>query len=143
MEFSSPPNENFSCPYIRRILSAAEKFLCRRTATNVTCKRPSDFAKRLILRGLRAWHADCKRARSNMRALLHPILRRLFARERAAPLSRSAVRLALRIARYGEKVVLVDTGTNIRIERPSASRRADLQVLASHAGGALVIARRR
>jgi hypothetical protein len=78
-----------------------------------------------------------------MRAPLGPILRRLFARKRAAPLSRSAVRLALRIAGYGEKVVLVDTGTNIRIEPSSASRRPDLQVLALHAGGALVIARRR
>jgi hypothetical protein len=75
--------------------------------------------------------------------LLGPVLRRLFARKRAAPPSRSAVRLALRIARYGEKIVLVDTGTSIRIERAGATRRPDLQVLASLAGGALVVARRR
>jgi hypothetical protein len=53
------------------------------------------------------------------------------------------VRLALRIAGYGEKVVLVESGTNIRIERPGATRRPELQVLASLAGGALVVARRR
>jgi hypothetical protein len=71
------------------------------------------------------------------------ILRRVFARERPVAPSRSAVRLALRIARYGEKVVLVDTGRNIRIERPGATRRPELQILASLAGGALLIARRR
>jgi hypothetical protein len=78
-----------------------------------------------------------------MRAPLASILRLLLGRKRAAPLSRSAVRLALRIAGYGEKVVLVDTGTNIRIEPASAGSRPDLQVLAAHAGGSLVIARRR
>jgi hypothetical protein len=78
-----------------------------------------------------------------MRVPVGSILRRVFARERPAPPSRSAVRLALRIARYGEKVVLVDTGTNIRIERPGATRRPELQILASLAGGALVVARRR
>ena len=78
-----------------------------------------------------------------MRAPLDRILRRLFARECPAAPSRSAVRLALRIARYGEKVVLVDTGTNIRIERPGVTGRPELQILASLAGGALVVARRR
>jgi hypothetical protein len=80
---------------------------------------------------------------SIMRALFDPVLRRFFARKRAAPLSRSAVRLALRIARYGEKIVLVDTGSSIRIEPAAAARRPDLQVLGSLAGGALVVARRR
>jgi hypothetical protein len=53
------------------------------------------------------------------------------------------VRLALRLARYGEKIVLVDTGTNIRIEPAGAARRPDLQILGALAGGALVVARRR
>lgn len=78
-----------------------------------------------------------------MPARFASILRRFFRRERAAPLSRPAVRLALRIARYGEKIVLVDTGTTIRIEPAAAARRRDLQVLGSLAGGALVVARRR
>lgn len=71
------------------------------------------------------------------------ILGRFFRRRRTAPLSRPAVRLALRIARYGEKIVLVDTGTTIRIEPAGAARWPDLQVLGSLAGGALVVARRR
>jgi hypothetical protein len=78
-----------------------------------------------------------------MPARFAQILRRIFGRKRAAPLSRSAVQLALRIARYGEKVVLVDTGSSIRIEPAAAARRPDLQVLGSVAGGALVVARRR
>jgi hypothetical protein len=68
-------------------------------------------------------------------------------RKAAPPPSRSAVRLALRIAAYGEKVVLVDTGTNIRLEHPGARAdpgvRADLEILGSRSGGALLIARRR
>jgi hypothetical protein len=97
----------------------------------------------LISHALRAWHAHCERHASIMRVPLGRILRHLFARKPPAAPSRSAVRLALRIAGYGEKVVLVESGTNIRIERPGATRRPELQVLASLAGGALVVARRR
>jgi hypothetical protein len=78
-----------------------------------------------------------------MRAPLTRFLDFLFRRRGAPPLSRSAVRLALRIAACGEKVVLIDTGTAIRVEPAGAAGRADLQILASRAGGALLIARRR
>jgi hypothetical protein len=77
-----------------------------------------------------------------MRALLNPLLKFLLGKRSAPPTSRSAVRLALRIAGYGEKVVLVDTGTNIRLE-PAGVGRPDLQILGIRAGGALLIARRR
>jgi hypothetical protein len=78
-----------------------------------------------------------------MRASLRRLLQFLLGRKRTDPPSRSAVRLALRIAAYGERVVLVDTGTSIRLERAGADCRQDLNILASRAGGALLIARRR
>ena len=71
------------------------------------------------------------------------LLRFLLRRKHRAPLSRSAVRLALRIAAYGERVVLIDNGTHIRLEPAAAGVRADLQIVGLRAGGALVIARRR
>ena len=77
-----------------------------------------------------------------MRARLSQLLNFVLGRKGAPPPSRSAVRLALRIAAYGEKVVLVDTGTNIRLEHAGLGR-PDLQILGTRAGGALLIARQR
>jgi hypothetical protein len=77
-----------------------------------------------------------------MRAPLNQLLKFLLGRRSLPPPSRSVVRLALRIAAYGEKVVLVDTGTNIRLEHAGVGR-ADLQILGTRSGGALLIARRR
>jgi hypothetical protein len=76
-----------------------------------------------------------------MRAHLSRLLNFLRGRKGPPPPSRSAVRLALRIAAYGETVVLVDMGTNIRLEH--AGTGGDLQILGTRAGGALLIARRR
>jgi hypothetical protein len=78
-----------------------------------------------------------------MRAHFGRLLNFFLGRKGTPPPSRSAVRLALRIAAYGEKVVLVDTGARIRLERAGIGGAGDLQVLGTRAGGALLIARRR
>jgi hypothetical protein len=78
-----------------------------------------------------------------MRAHLSRLVNLLCGRKGTPPPSRSVVRLALRIAAYGEKVVLVDTGTHIRLEHAAIGGSADLQILGTRAGGALLIARRR
>lgn len=58
---------------------------------------------------------------------------------------RSAIRLALRLARFGQKVLLIEMGAGYRVlpaEAP-AERRGDVEVLASLARGGLILARQR
>jgi len=57
---------------------------------------------------------------------------------------RSVVRHALRFARLGQRTLLVDTGTKFRVvlsNDAAAALEPDLKILASLAGGALIVAR--
>jgi hypothetical protein len=59
---------------------------------------------------------------------------------------REVVRYALRFAQLGQKTLIVDTGTRFRVVLSgdaAATLRPDLQILASLAGGALIVARTR
>ena len=69
----------------------------------------------------------------------------LRSRKRQSIPGRSAIRLALRLARFGQKVLLIEMGAGYRVlpAEASAERRGDVEVLASFARGALILARQR
>lgn len=61
-----------------------------------------------------------------------------------APLDRSAVRLALRLASLGQRTLLVESGARVRVVRlQDAAQGPRLQFVAALAKGALILARRR
>jgi hypothetical protein len=61
-----------------------------------------------------------------------------------APLDRSAVRLALRLASLGQRTLLVESGARMRVVRmQEAAQGPRLQYVAALANGALILARRR
>jgi hypothetical protein len=65
-------------------------------------------------------------------------------RKRAGPLDRSAVRLALRLAKVGQRTLLVETGSRVRVVRmQDAADGPRLQYIAALANGALILARAR
>lgn len=70
----------------------------------------------------------------------------LFRTRKNTPIpGRSAIRLALRLARFGQRVLLIEMEAGYRVlpvEAP-AERRGELEVLASLARGSLILARRR
>jgi hypothetical protein len=70
----------------------------------------------------------------------------LLARRRPvhAPLDRSAVRLALRLASLGQRTLLVESGARVRVVRmQEAAQGPRLQYVAALANGTLILARRR
>jgi hypothetical protein len=76
-------------------------------------------------------------------ALFLPVLALSLRRPPRAPDDdRSAVRLALRLARAGEKTLLVESGSHVRVAR-IGEERAGLQYVGALANGALILARRR
>lgn len=61
-----------------------------------------------------------------------------------APLDRSAVRLALRLAKLGQRTLLVEAGARVRVVRmQEAAAGPRLQYVAALANGALILARQR
>ena len=65
-------------------------------------------------------------------------------RRRDGPVDRSAVRLALRLAKLGQRTLLVESGQRMRVVRPQdAAQGPQLQFIGAHANGALILARRR
>lgn len=65
-------------------------------------------------------------------------------KRRSGPADRSAVRLALRLARLGQRTLLVESGAGMRVVRPQdAAQGPQLQFVAAQANGALILARRR
>ncbi len=63
---------------------------------------------------------------------------------RDGPADRSAVRLALRLAKLGQRTLLVETGARVRVVTlQEAAQGPRLQYVAALAGGALILARRR
>jgi hypothetical protein len=65
-------------------------------------------------------------------------------KRRDGPIDRSAVRLALRLARLGQRTMLVETGARVRVVTlQEAAQGPQLQYVAALAGGALILARRR
>lgn len=73
-----------------------------------------------------------------------PLLLLLGRKRRSGPADRSAVRLALRLAKLGQRTLLVESGAGMRVVRPQdAGERAQLQFVAAQANGALILARRR
>jgi hypothetical protein len=67
----------------------------------------------------------------------------LLPRRQAAqvqPPSRSVVQLAIRLAQRGQRTLLVESGSRLRLARSASP---DLKVLGSLAGGALLLARDR
>jgi hypothetical protein len=65
-------------------------------------------------------------------------------RRRDGPVDRSAVRLALRLAKLGQRTLLVESGSGMRVVRPQdASHGPQLQFIGAKANGALILARRR
>lgn len=65
-------------------------------------------------------------------------------REERIP-GRSAIRLALRLARFEQRVLLVETGAGYRVVPADApaSRRGDLEIFGALARGTLLLARER
>src|SRR3954468_18816784 len=64
--------------------------------------------------------------------------------QKAPPPERALVRHALRFARNGEKAMLIDTGGRMRVvlsRAPKLGKAPELRVLATLAGGALIVAR--
>jgi hypothetical protein len=60
------------------------------------------------------------------------------------PIDRSAVRLALRLARLGQRTILVESGTRMRVVNvQDLAQGAQLQFVGARANGALILARRR
>lgn len=74
-----------------------------------------------------------------------PLLLLLLGRKRrSGPADRSAVRLALRLAKLGQRTLLVESGAGMRVVRPQdAGEGPQLQFIAAQANGALILARRR
>jgi hypothetical protein len=65
-------------------------------------------------------------------------------KRRSGPVDRSAVRLALRLAKLGQRTMLVESGARMRVVRPQdAATGPQLQFIAAQANGALILARRR
>lgn len=65
-------------------------------------------------------------------------------KRRSGPADRSAVRLALRLAKLGQRTLLVESGAGMRVVRPQdAGEGPQLQFIAAQANGALILARRR
>jgi hypothetical protein len=65
-------------------------------------------------------------------------------RRRSGPVDRSAVRLALRLAKLGQRTLLVESGAGMRVVRPQdAAEGPQLQFIAAQSNGALILARRR
>lgn len=63
---------------------------------------------------------------------------------RDGPGDRSAVRLALRLAKLGQRTMLVESGARVRVVTlKEAAQGPRLQYVAALAGGALILARRR
>lgn len=85
-----------------------------------------------------SWHERCKRLAPLMRTLLPwPLKHRDIA-------GRSAVRLALRMAQPGQRVVLVEMPAGYRVVPIERARTGGpLRLFASLAGGALILARPR
>jgi hypothetical protein len=73
-----------------------------------------------------------------------PLLMLLPRRKPQGPLDRSAVRLALRLARVGQRTLLVESGDHLRVVRiHDAAAGPKLQYVAALADGALLLARAR
>ena len=73
-------------------------------------------------------------------ALGPALLRR---RSGAGTPSRGVVQLAIRLAQRGQRILLVETGSRLCLARPEHAELPNLRILASLAGGALVVARSR
>ena len=68
----------------------------------------------------------------------------LKSKSRSRAPDRSVVRHALRFAQLGQKTLLVDTGSKFRVvlsDEAAAALEPELKILASLAGGALLVAR--
>lgn len=74
--------------------------------------------------------------------LLLPLLLLLAPRRSARCSDRSAVRLALRLAKGGERTLLVESAEGVRVARVDEAGRG-LQFVGALANGALILARRR
>jgi hypothetical protein len=76
--------------------------------------------------------------------VIFPFLAFFKVKSRSKAPDREVVQYALRFAQLGQKTLIVDTGTKFRVvlSRDAASALGpELQILASLAGGALIVAR--
>lgn len=64
-------------------------------------------------------------------------------RKSEGPVDRSAVRLALRLAKLGQRTLLVESGARMRVVQPQEGGQGPLQFIGARANGALILARRR
>jgi hypothetical protein len=103
-----------------------------------------DFPPRVARR--RRWHVHCKWGAPPMtnRSRLLVAVSSLLGRPREIP-GRSAIRLALRLARFEQRVLLVETVGGYRVVPADApvSRKGDLEIFGALARGSLLLARER